>query len=111
MPRQPMLASGPRNAGVDQIIKAKRHWKVAAIALTHRLAELDLLTEWATATRVFSYPRWDTGAANHRAQLFPRHRKSWRKSLRRCATAASARPTLPRKSTSRRLNFDATYSA
>ncbi len=46
MPRRPVLASGLRNAGIDQILIAKRHWKVAAMALTHRLAELDLLTEW-----------------------------------------------------------------
>ncbi|SDN84851.1 Zn-dependent peptidase ImmA, M78 family [Klenkia soli] len=46
MPRQSVLGAGLRNASIDHILKAKRHWKVAAMALTHRLHELDLLSEW-----------------------------------------------------------------
>ncbi|MEU4194890.1 XRE family transcriptional regulator [Kribbella sp. NPDC026611] len=46
MPRSAVLASRLHNAGIDQILRAKQHWKVAAMALTHRLAELNLLTEW-----------------------------------------------------------------
>jgi Zn-dependent peptidase ImmA (M78 family)/DNA-binding XRE family transcriptional regulator len=46
MPRASVLAAGLRGAGVDRILRAKRTWNVAAMALTHRLNELDLLTEW-----------------------------------------------------------------
>ncbi len=40
------MAASLRHANVDRILSAKRQWKVAAMALTHRLHELDLLTEW-----------------------------------------------------------------
>jgi Zn-dependent peptidase ImmA (M78 family)/DNA-binding XRE family transcriptional regulator len=46
MPRASILAGGLRNATPERIVRAKQTWKVAAIALTHRLYELDLLTEW-----------------------------------------------------------------
>jgi Zn-dependent peptidase ImmA (M78 family) len=46
MPRQSVLAAGLHQASVDRILKAKTHWGVAAMALTHRLSELGLLTEW-----------------------------------------------------------------
>lgn len=46
MPRSSVLAAGLRNATVDRIVRAKRTWDVAAMALAHRLNELDLLTEW-----------------------------------------------------------------
>lgn len=46
MPRSSVLAAGLRNASLDRILTAKRQWKIAAMALTHRLHELDLMTEW-----------------------------------------------------------------
>jgi Zn-dependent peptidase ImmA (M78 family) len=46
MPPSSVLAAGLRNATVDRILRAKRTWDVAAVALAHRLNELDLLTEW-----------------------------------------------------------------
>lgn len=46
MPRPSILGSGLRNANIDQILRGKRQWKVAAMALTHRLNELSLITEW-----------------------------------------------------------------
>jgi Zn-dependent peptidase ImmA (M78 family) len=46
MPRGSILTAGLRNAGVDRVLRTKGHWKVAAMALTHRLHELDLMTEW-----------------------------------------------------------------
>jgi Zn-dependent peptidase ImmA (M78 family)/DNA-binding XRE family transcriptional regulator len=46
MPRPSVLAAGLRQADVDAIIASKSAWKVSALALTHRLAELGLLTEW-----------------------------------------------------------------
>lgn len=46
MPRASVLAAGLRHATVDRILRAKRTWNVAAMALTHRLMELDLVTEW-----------------------------------------------------------------
>lgn len=46
MPRPSVLGAGLRNASTERILQAKRQWKVAAMALTHRLHELDLLSEW-----------------------------------------------------------------
>lgn len=46
MPRASVLAHGLRNATPARILQAKRIWKVAAMALTHRLYELGLLAEW-----------------------------------------------------------------
>jgi Zn-dependent peptidase ImmA (M78 family) len=46
MPRRSVLASVPRGATFAEIIRAKRHWKVAATNLTHRARALSLLTEW-----------------------------------------------------------------
>lgn len=46
MPRSAVLAQGLRDATPARILQAKRTWKVAAMALTHRLQELGLLTEW-----------------------------------------------------------------
>ncbi|WP_198958100.1 MULTISPECIES: helix-turn-helix domain-containing protein [Amycolatopsis] len=46
MPRADVLAHNLRNASPDQLIRASRRWRVSAMALTHRLSELGLLTEW-----------------------------------------------------------------
>ena len=46
MPRASVLAAGLGNATPDRILRAKQNWNVAAMALTHRLHELDLLTDW-----------------------------------------------------------------
>lgn len=50
MPRASVLAAGLANAPVEQILRAKQGWNVAAMALTHRLHELDLLTDWGYRT-------------------------------------------------------------
>jgi Zn-dependent peptidase ImmA (M78 family)/DNA-binding XRE family transcriptional regulator len=50
MPRASVLAAGLRHATPDRIVAAKRGWNVAAMALTHRLHELDLLTDWGYRT-------------------------------------------------------------
>jgi Zn-dependent peptidase ImmA (M78 family)/DNA-binding XRE family transcriptional regulator len=50
MPRASVLAQGLHDATVEKILNAKQIWKVAAMALTHRLHELDLLTEWGYRT-------------------------------------------------------------
>jgi Zn-dependent peptidase ImmA (M78 family)/DNA-binding XRE family transcriptional regulator len=50
MPRASVLGHGLREATTDQILRSKEVWKVAAMALTHRLHELDLLTEWGYRT-------------------------------------------------------------
>lgn len=50
MPRASVLAAGLRNAPVERILKAKTTWNVAAMALTHRLHELGLLTDWGYRT-------------------------------------------------------------
>jgi Zn-dependent peptidase ImmA (M78 family)/DNA-binding XRE family transcriptional regulator len=50
MPRAAVVAAGLAGAGIDRILSAKQTWRVAAMALTHRLHELDLLTEWGYRT-------------------------------------------------------------
>ena len=46
MPRSSVLAQGLRDASAARVLQAKLIWKVAAMALTHRLYELGLLTDW-----------------------------------------------------------------
>ena len=46
MPRGSVLASAPRYVTLDGIHKLKRQWKVSALALSHRMRSLDLMTEW-----------------------------------------------------------------
>lgn len=50
MPRSGVLARGLRRATSDRILKARRIWKVSAMALAQRLYELDLLTDWEYRT-------------------------------------------------------------
>ncbi|MFJ4004015.1 helix-turn-helix domain-containing protein [Streptomyces sp. NPDC090023] len=50
MPRAGILAQMLMNASTERILSAKRKWGVAAIALTYRLRELNLLTEWGYRT-------------------------------------------------------------
>jgi Zn-dependent peptidase ImmA (M78 family) len=46
MPRRAVVAQGLREATVEQILVAKRRWTVSALAMTHRLHELRLLSDW-----------------------------------------------------------------
>ena len=46
MPREDVMAQPLWNAGTERILATKGRWRVAAMALTHRLRELDMLTEW-----------------------------------------------------------------
>lgn len=46
MPASSVLGHMPSGAHVDQIIKGKRIWKVSAMALTYRMHDLRLLTDW-----------------------------------------------------------------
>jgi Zn-dependent peptidase ImmA (M78 family) len=50
MPRASVLAQGLAGATSDRILATKQIWQVSAMALTHRLHELDLLTEWGYRT-------------------------------------------------------------
>ena len=50
MPRSSVLAQGLRDASAARVLQAKLIWKVAAMALTHRLYELGLLTDWGYRT-------------------------------------------------------------
>ena len=58
MPRASVLAQGLRDATPDRILAAKRIWKVAAIALAHRLYELDLLTDWGYRAVCVQLSQW-----------------------------------------------------
>jgi Zn-dependent peptidase ImmA (M78 family)/DNA-binding XRE family transcriptional regulator len=46
IPRNTLLASAPRNPTLRTLIQLKKKWKVALIALVHRLYALNLLSEW-----------------------------------------------------------------
>jgi Zn-dependent peptidase ImmA (M78 family)/transcriptional regulator with XRE-family HTH domain len=46
MPKSSVLAHMPRNPSTRQIVTGKRIWKVAAMALTHRLYEIGLSSDW-----------------------------------------------------------------
>ncbi|MGY3515255.1 helix-turn-helix domain-containing protein [Micromonospora sp. PTRAS2] len=46
MPRSSILSQLPLGATPDQILVAKRRWKVSAFALAYRLHELGLLSDW-----------------------------------------------------------------
>lgn len=46
MPASSVLGHMPSGAHVDQIIKGKVIWKVSAMALTYRMHDLGLLTDW-----------------------------------------------------------------
>ncbi|GLU50531.1 ImmA/IrrE family metallo-endopeptidase [Nocardiopsis ansamitocini] len=46
MPRADVVARMPIGPQVDQILKAKGIWRVSAMALTHRLHDLEMLTDW-----------------------------------------------------------------
>jgi Zn-dependent peptidase ImmA (M78 family)/transcriptional regulator with XRE-family HTH domain len=46
MPRAAILGQQLHNATLDRVLVAKKYWRIAAMAMTHRLHELDLLTEW-----------------------------------------------------------------
>jgi Zn-dependent peptidase ImmA (M78 family)/transcriptional regulator with XRE-family HTH domain len=46
MPKSSVLAQVPRQPSTRQIIAGKRIWKVAAMALTHRLYEIGLSSDW-----------------------------------------------------------------
>jgi len=46
MPAQSILATAPRNPSLNQLIKAKKPWRVSVGALAHRLHELKVLSDW-----------------------------------------------------------------
>jgi Zn-dependent peptidase ImmA (M78 family)/DNA-binding XRE family transcriptional regulator len=50
MPRASVLAQNLAGATIDRILAAKQIWRVAAMALTHRLHELELLSDWGYRT-------------------------------------------------------------
>jgi len=57
MPRSSVLSAGLQHATVDRILTARAHWKVAAVALTHRLREIELLSEWEYSNRMITVSR------------------------------------------------------
>ena len=46
MPQADLLSTIPYVSSVDQIVRAKKRWGVAAVALAYRLNKLGLMTEW-----------------------------------------------------------------
>ena len=58
MPRASVIAAGLRDATPDKILRAKRVWKVSAMALAHRLSELDLLTDWGYRAACVQLSQW-----------------------------------------------------
>lgn len=50
MPRSAVLAQSMRSASLARILAARSYWKVSAMAMTHRLHELHLLSDWQYRT-------------------------------------------------------------
>jgi Zn-dependent peptidase ImmA (M78 family) len=46
MPKSHVLANAPRRATLTSVVVAKKVWGVSALALVHRLHELELITDW-----------------------------------------------------------------
>ncbi len=46
MPRSSVVSARLGHANAQRILSAKGHWKVSAMALTHRLYEVHLISEW-----------------------------------------------------------------
>lgn len=46
MPHTAILTQSMRNASLERILAARSFWKVSAMAMTHRLHELDLVSDW-----------------------------------------------------------------
>lgn len=57
MPRSSILAASLHHATIDGILKNKSRWKVSATALTDRLRELGLLTEWEYSNCIVTLSR------------------------------------------------------
>jgi Zn-dependent peptidase ImmA (M78 family) len=57
MPAHSVIAHRLANATTDQILQAKHAWKVSAMALTYRLHELGLLTDWGYRTACVNLSR------------------------------------------------------
>ncbi|MFD7732616.1 helix-turn-helix domain-containing protein [Kitasatospora phosalacinea] len=50
MPKRSIVARMPQGAFMDQIIAGRKIWKVAALALTYRLHDLGMLSDWQYRT-------------------------------------------------------------
>jgi Zn-dependent peptidase ImmA (M78 family) len=50
MPSADVIAHTPRTMSVNTIHKIKKRWSVSAMAMTHRLKSLNLITEWQYRT-------------------------------------------------------------
>ncbi|MEU8076029.1 XRE family transcriptional regulator [Catellatospora citrea] len=57
MPRADVLSHGLQGAMTDRIIVWKARWRVSAMALAHRLHEVELLTEWGYRSACVSLSR------------------------------------------------------
>jgi Zn-dependent peptidase ImmA (M78 family)/lambda repressor-like predicted transcriptional regulator len=96
MPRSSVLAHGLRDATAPQILQAKQVWKVAAMALTHRLHELDLLSEWGYRTVCVQLSRLGyrrsepDGITRESSQLLSKVFRSMRENGEKPATIATA---------------------
>jgi len=96
MPRASVLAQGLRDATPDRILHAKRIWKVAAIALAHRLYELDLLTDWGYRAVCVQLSQWGyrrtepQGIDRESSQLLAKVLRSVRDNGETFATMAAA---------------------
>lgn len=57
MPEADVRASAPLNPSLSQILDLKQRWRVAAMALTHRLHGLGLLSDWLYRTTCINLSR------------------------------------------------------
>lgn len=96
MPRAGVLAQGLHDATPARILQAKQVWKVAAMALTHRLFELSLLTDWGYRAACVQLSQWGyrrtepKGIPRESSQLLDKVLRSMREKGETLGTVAAA---------------------
>ncbi len=101
MARASVLAQGLHDATPARILQAKQVWKVAAMALTHRLFELSLLTDWGYRAACVQLSQWGYRRTEPRSipressQLLEKVLRSMREKGETLGTVAAAVGTRP----------------
>jgi Zn-dependent peptidase ImmA (M78 family)/transcriptional regulator with XRE-family HTH domain len=87
MPAQSVLGAGLAGATVPRILQAKQRWGVAAIALTHRLRDLGLLSEWGYRDACVKLSKAGFRSGEPTGAMAPETSQVWMKIVRQLATA------------------------
>jgi Zn-dependent peptidase ImmA (M78 family)/DNA-binding XRE family transcriptional regulator len=77
MPRGPLLRDQPFNPSLNGVLRMKKRWRVAAVALTYRLHDLGMMNDWQYRTIIKSlaqmgYRRAEPGGISRETSLLLR---------------------------------------